>query len=465
MNGSLASTIPLSGADCFLRAFDAETRRLNGASHLSQLVLRLGRGFDAAKLEATLQEVARANPILRAPIRRRAGIAEPVYRMDWAERVPLPRMHLHEGRLPPEFALPTDGAPLPALFSRRLNEPFDARHGDLLRVDVVLYDGGERGADVAFTWVHMLLDGSGSENFIRHLALVAEGSRPAGQVPSSEWELPSADGNAGARGAKARTWQAHIESFAERRPRSLAGPLMRTRQALRAPLYTLDSESTEVVLERAKQRAGFLTPVLFYLACAIRAHHAVFEVKGVDPGSYVIPLPVNLRSDGGEGAIFRTRVSMMWFQVFPEQVGDLDALVGILKRQRREMTKSGAVENGIAAMDFARFAPGRVYAKMARRNFSGELCSFFFAFTGEFIPDLETFCGAPIVNGFHAPSVPVSPGSGAIMSLRDARLNLTHVHQHGVFSEQELEHFRAAIFADLLGAPEVSPVPPEDRTA
>ena len=40
------AALPLTGADCFLRAFEAEVRRTADASHLSQLVLRLGPGFD-----------------------------------------------------------------------------------------------------------------------------------------------------------------------------------------------------------------------------------------------------------------------------------------------------------------------------------------------------------------------------------------------------------------------------------
>jgi hypothetical protein len=170
----------------------------------------------------------------------------------------------------------------------------------------------------------------------------------------------------------------------------------------------------------------------------------------------VIPLPVNLRPGGGEGALFRTRVSMLLFQVLPEQVKDFDALVAELKRQRRELVRAGAVENGAAAMDFARLAPSRLYAAMARRAFAGELCSFFFAFTGDFLPGLVRFVGAPIMNGFHAPSVPASPGSGAILSFRDGRLNLAHVHQRGVFEAGELAIFRDRLFADLLGEPPAS---------
>ena len=50
-------SVPLTGADCFLRAFDIETRRSTGANHLSQLVLRLGPGLDVDGLRRTLEEV------------------------------------------------------------------------------------------------------------------------------------------------------------------------------------------------------------------------------------------------------------------------------------------------------------------------------------------------------------------------------------------------------------------------
>jgi hypothetical protein len=450
---SARSEIPLTGADCFLRAFDAETRRTTGASHLSQLVLRLAPGLDVERLRGALDAVARANPILRAPIGRRFGVGPPAYRVGRAGGAGPPRLQLHARKLPPGCETPQDGVPLPDVFRERLNACFSARRGELLHADLVVYADGAQGADLAFTWLHMLLDGAGSESFVRFLDEVARGERAPGALPAGEDAEPAVPGSFGERGARARAWQAHRDGFAARPPRSLAGPLRRTRQALEVPLYTLDRERSARVVERAARSAGFLTPVLFYLAAAVRAHHAVFAARGAPPASYVVPLPVNLRPPGSEGALFRTRVSMLWFRVLPAQVEDLGALVAELKRQRRELVRAGAVENGVAAMDFARWAPRRLYAAMARRAFAGELCSFFFAFTGDFLPGLERFVGAPILNGFHAPSVPASPGSGAIMSLREGRLNVAHVHQRGVVDEAELALFRERLFADLLGEP------------
>jgi len=191
--------------------------------------------------------------------------------------------------------------------------------------------------------------------------------------------------------------------------------------------------------------------MLFYLAASVRAHHAVFRLRGIDPRSFVVPLPVNVRPKGAGGAVFGTRVSLLWFQVFPEHCASLETLVAELKAQRLAAIKDGMVEAGSAAMDYARWLPRFAYARMARRTFGGELCSFFFAYTDQFLPGMDSFLGAPIRNAFHAPSVPPSPGSAAVFSLRGGRLNFSHVRQSGVFSGFELVRFRESLRHDLTG--------------
>jgi hypothetical protein len=437
--------IALLGADCFLRAFDSEVRRTAGASHLSQLVLRLGPGFDTGAFAKLLSEVTLAQPILRAPIRRRFGILPPDFRLDLAERAPLPALIVHD-------APGAEGvsAPLAPIFAQQLNATFIGRGGHLLRCHVVRHDAGRAGTDLAFTWLHMLFDGAGSERFVRWLDEVGRGARSARALPA-ESAAPAARVGAQARGEQAMRWRARMNSFAARPPRSLAGPLVRTQQRLDYELVTFSADETARIAERARRLAGFLTPMLFYLAASIRAHQAVFQVRGVDPRSFVVPLPVNLRAKGGAGELFQTRISLLWFQALPEHCGDLERLLGELKAQRLAAIKDGMVEAGTAAMDFARWLPQRAYARMARRAFGGELCSFFFAYTDEFLPGMDAFLGAPIRNAFHAPSVPPSPGSSAIFSVRAGRLNFTHVRQAGVFGAAELARFHARLRADLLG--------------
>jgi hypothetical protein len=439
---SRADPIRLTGADGFLRAFDADTRRRNGASHLAQLVLRLGPGFDAEAFRAVLAETAAANPILRAPIRRRAGIGVPSYRTGAASDPGWPAFTVHP---------PSEEGGLPELFYRRLNEVRSPRRGELLRVDAVPRGSG---TDLAFTWLHMLLDGAGSERFVQFLEARRAGAAPpvpAADRPDAPPEVALPTG-ARQRGTMAMSWQRGMQALSALSVRSLAGPVRAVRQALVYDVHAFSPEESTAIVGRAASLAGFLTPMLFYVAVAVRAHDAVLRARGTVPESYVVPLPVDLRPKGGEGGVFRTRVSMIWLQVRSERVPDLAALLADLKEVRRAAIRERQVENGVAAMDYALLAPAGLYARMTRRPLRGELCSFFFGWTAEFCEGLERFFGADVLDGFHAPSVPPSPGSGLVFSLFGSRLNVTHVRQQGVLSDEERALFRASLARDLTGA-------------
>ena len=237
--------LPLTGADCFLRAFDAEVRRMAGASHASQLVLRLGQGFDVSAFAKTLEEVVRVQPILRAPMRRAALFGAPVYRLDLAARAPQPVVEVHE--------MPGAPGPVPDLAFERMNGRFRGRRGELLRFDVFRYDGG-RATDVVMTWLHMLFDGAGSEAFVTWLDRVHRGELGAADLPDGD-RIPHPglpEGIPGAeRGRRAMAWQRHTRSFGERPTRSPAGPLRRVPQRLRYDVWTLDPEPSARIVERA----------------------------------------------------------------------------------------------------------------------------------------------------------------------------------------------------------------------
>jgi hypothetical protein len=451
--------VPLTGADCFLRAFEGEVRRTAGASHLSQLVLRLGPGFDTGAFRRLVDEVSRANPILRSPILRQGGLGAPLYRLDRAAAPSVVQIEEH----PSAPTTATDGAPalgpIPEVFFARLNDRFDARRGKLLRFDIVPRGGSQPGTDVAMTWQHMLFDGSGSEFFVEHLAACSADPARDREIPISRAEggasspavaeLPAASG---ARGRMAQAWNNYMRGMAAKPPTSLAGPLRRVRQDLRYDELRLEDEAASRAMARAKKMAGFLTPMLFFLAVSLRAHQAVADRRGRSPASWVVPLPVNLRPKGSQGEVFRTHVSLLWFQVTPDETRDLAGLIEVLKAQRLTAIRTKLVEAGVAAMDFARYAPSRIYSHMARRSFGGELASFFFAYTAEFAAAADSLCGATILDAFHAPSVPASPGSALVFCLRGGGLDVVHVHQRGSVDAAEIAVLREQLRRDLEDA-------------
>jgi hypothetical protein len=425
-----------------MRAFDHEAHRFHDAGHVSQLVLRLGPGFDPDAFRALLEDVARATPILRAPVGRRFGVAPPTFRLARAADAPLPCVAVHEGGT----ERPVE---LPLALRARLNARLVLEHGELLRCDVARYASGE--ADVVLTWAHLLLDGAGSELFVRRLDACFRGEAPpALDAPGAV--SAAAQRSLAERGSMARRWQAHLTSFGAAPPRSLGGPRRRRAQALDYDMRTLTRDETAGVVARAASVAGALTPALFYLAATMRAHDAVFTARGDDPGHYVVPLPVNLRPRGAHGAVFQTNLALLWFHVARRHVvGELAGLVGELARQRRAGIRDGFLEASTAAMDFMRWAPASLHTWLARTSLGGEIASFYFAFTGEFIAGLTSFCGAEIVNGFHVPSVMPSPGSSIIMSVRDGRLNVAHIYQRDAVSADERRVLQRRLLDDLRG--------------
>jgi hypothetical protein len=443
--------VPLTGADCFLRSFDDEVRRFHGAGHLSQLVLRLGPGFDVDAFRALITAVARATPILHAPIRRRFAVGAPAYRLAHAARTPLPEVTVHEAS-PSAVAREHGDAGLPTIFRERLNARLAIERGELMRFDVVRYGGGAHGTDLAMTWAHLLFDGTGSELFIRRLDECFHGRRPIADLGRDDGaEATRSGGTFLERARRAREWQERILRFGAAPPRSLGGPRRHVAQALAYDVVTLSRAETASVTRRAAALAGHLTPVLFYFAAAIRAHDAVFSARGEDPGHYLVPLPVNVRPKGADDAVFRTNVSLLWFHVARQHVGDFAGLLNELRRQRREGIRDGMIEKGEAAMELVRVAPARLHAWLARNYLRGELASFYFAFTNDFLPGMDAFLGAEIVNGFHAPSVMPSPGSSLIMSIRAGRLNVTHIYQRDAVDDDERLRLRAQLLDDLCG--------------
>jgi hypothetical protein len=239
--------VPLTGADSFLRAFEYETRRRHGASHLSQLVLRLGAGFDAAAFRSLIENVACATPIVRAPIDRPFGIRPPAYRVARARHAALPPVEIHD-------APASRPAVVPPLFSSRLNGSAAIERGELVRFDVVRYGGGAEGSDVAMTWAHLLLDGPGSELFVRALDDCFAHRRVVGDLHADD-DAPAAPPRAlAARVQCAREWQQRLVAFAAAPPRSLAGPIRDVPQSLGYDVDTLSVAETTAVTRRAAAR-------------------------------------------------------------------------------------------------------------------------------------------------------------------------------------------------------------------
>jgi len=410
--------LPLTGPDCFLRALDRETRTFNGASHLSQLVLRLDSLPDPGELREFTREVFRAAPLLTARVRRPWGVAPPAY-------VPRPEHRRTDGaRI--TWHDPGEHGEAPAPLRRRLNGRFDTAEGPHLHVDVLPDD---RGGRLALTWSHMLLDGAGSETFVGLLQRAWGRWKRDDPMPSALRPAPTSPLDRFVEGtswrerlSRSREWARRMNEESDPLPRSLTGPLTATPQNLTWKRRVFANQKAKAIRERARAHAGAMRSMLFYLAVSLRAHHRVHRFRKTPPQTYLVPVPVNMRR-GASKPIFRSHVSFLWFRAPAERIPDFEALMEHLRQRRKSMIRDGMEQLAAVALDAFRGMPTPLYHRMIRRPFGGEIASFFFSFTGDFLPDLDTFLGGRVTDGHHVPSVPVSPGSGLIWNRHRDRVS------------------------------------------
>jgi hypothetical protein len=439
----------LTGPGCFLRTINSETQQFNDASHLSQLVLELEEPIDPDSFRNFFGELVETHPILNASIRRPYFFGTPNYFINPLSGPGANSIRVRQSR----SAIPLDRNRLAKPLRQRLNSQFDIRSGELFTADLLL---DTTGSLVALTWAHMVFDGFGIEEFIARLSTAWKRWNETGTIPDqvleddSESPLTHIVGKQGTgeRWQTTREWANEITNKIEGAPDSLSGPLAREKQNLRSQPIIYSREQTEKILDRASSFTSYMKPMIVFLATSMRAHFAVFKKRGNTDPTLLVPVAVNLRE--GKKPVYGSHVSFFWFKATGQDLTSLSSLVESLKQQRLDMIKTSFHELTATALETVKWCPVRMYRRMIRGPFEGELASFFFSYTGELLPDTETFMGTSITRGTHTPSVPPSPGSSLIFSIHNDRLVVNQIWQDGTVKPTERDLMRQKFESDLL---------------
>ncbi len=433
--------IPFTGADSFLLDLEHETRTFHRASHRSQVVIELAPDLDLARCQERIQQVFYQCPILQASIRRSwAGLAGPYEFYVPTDPPPVP-FYLHpEAR----FWTGPGTTRVPRIFLHLLNrDPVSFQNGEMIRFDVV---PDTRSTYLAVTWLHMLFDGHGIELFLQHLG-----------DDSSDPELDHDHETRSLIDLPPLLERFQIQDRWSRRMRNLYGDglqspfgqLKSTPQQLRYGVTRYSVNESERCQQIATEEAGFLTPMVFYLAVSIRVHHQLFERRGSVPDLYLVPVPFNLRPRNQSGPMFRTHVSFLWFSVSSSQIQPRKQLINRLAEQRKEQIKNDFPREMAIAMENLKYHPHWLKRTMMRMGGRDEMCSFFFSYTGDFLPDLSQMFGTKFRSGFHSPAVPPSPGSSMIWSVADDQLTMTHVYQARAIEPEELNRIQKDVRREI----------------
>ncbi len=421
-------SVPLSGADWFLATAERMMQAAGQGEHMGLTVLRLGPGLDLAALRAAAARLAAQSPIAAARIcKTTLGVPRWKWRADAR----------------PSFPVEEHRGPLDALCARRLNESSAAA----VCFDVIA-DGN--GSIVLMCWRHLLLDAKGVELFLAEIARLAEHADSRPPRPDSWGPIPPRPGSLRTAHGEAERFKDHFYALAQTSIRSLGGSTPRPGRA-KFLVEEFSAAETAEITARAKTATHELFQMGWFLAVAMRVHHAVLCRRGEDAESYQSNCPVQERKRGARHPIWQNHVSQLFFRLTPAEIADLDAAARALQGQFVAQTRERLDAAFATTSRFLRRMPAGLYLRMIRNGSHGHLTSFFFSHTGEFLPECRTFCGAPIAHGWHVPSVCQPPGTGVFFSQRDARLIAVLSWREGALRPGEFCIMRMRLRADLLG--------------
>ncbi|MGH8479473.1 MAG: hypothetical protein ACREXK_07850 [Gammaproteobacteria bacterium] len=418
---------PLSGADWFLATAERMMLAAGQGEHLGLTVLRLGPGLDLCALRSAAARLAAASPIAAARLCKAIlGVPRWVWRVDARASFPV-----EEHR-----------EPLDTLCARRLNESSSA---------AVCFDvlGDGHGSTVLLSWRHLILDARGAELCLAEIARLAENADSPPPRAGSWGPITPRPKSLRTAFGEAKRFKDHFYALARTSIRSLGGVLPRPGAAAFLVEEFSAAETAAITARAATTHELFHTG--WFLAVAMRVHHAVLCRRGEAPESYQSNCPVQERKRGARHPIWQNHVSQLFFRLTPAEIAELDAAARVLQGQFVAQTRERLDVAFATASRFLRRMPAGLYLRMIRNGSHGHLTSFFFSHTGEFLPERRTFCGAPIAHGWHVPSVCQPPGTGVFFSERDARLIAVISWREGALRAGELDIMRTRLRADLLG--------------
>ncbi len=436
--------VPVQVADCFLLAHDDFMRRTGQGSHVSQSIVVLDRVPDVARLRPALERLVQKHPLLVGRLRRDWKTWLPYWEVPEPPVRGLPLGLWRESGGPSALAEARGVADGMEQLQRILTEPLAADFK--ARIDVVERRDGS--CIVALSWSHLLIDGKGAELLLAEIARLCDGI----DEPCDGKEIARPALSFKERIAKTKAAVYRLEDLAKIGAPSLCGPKPRHGRGYYQVL-TLTPEDSTRLTQRVEQMVGGLFPMTFYVACTARAHDRVFRHRGREPRGYVASVPVQTRKRGARGPLFHNQVSIFFFSALREHLGTIEAAAAAMKQQFAEMTRARLDESFLAVLEMMMRLPAWMFMRVVRWQFKGEIASYFHSHTGVFAPELTTFAGATVTNGYHLPCLGTPPGTGLFFCERGGRANITLTWREGCLTDEERAVMLAQVMEDLFGEP------------
>ena len=441
--------LPLRGADYFVLSFDRLSRKTGQGGHKAHSFLVLDRLPDVDRLREVLADTVRLFPMLSARLQRNWFLGIPYWASSAAPVAPELHCYSELGSADCLMALGAqrfdDLEELTAGITNSSIPPMEGVAWPKARFS--LLEHKDTTATLIFSWSHLMMDGVGAELFLPEVQRIGNWSGEAAVSATVRADETN-------RLRLGESWKAArpiVDFFHDlsRTPIPCLGPAKPRPGQTRFLVRTLSVEETSLANARCAELCGGLVNMPFYLACAMRAHGAVFARRGESPASQTCCVPVQTRRKGTRGPVFQNHITMFFGVLAREDAVSIERATAALLEQHAQFLRKRMGDAMNELMHIMSYMPPALYMAFMKLQMRGPFSSFFHSHTGEFAAGLQNFFGARVVNAFHIPGIGTPPGTGIFCNEKNGRLVVTMCWHECALDEAERQTMLEQFFKDL----------------
>ena len=413
----------LSGMDWVVHAIDHTSKKVLGCGLLFQIVVELAGTLEKESFRGSLARYCECFPHLWGSARR-----------DFINLAPYWRTNRGESKVDIVFRQAVDFEEALNLLSAELNTPLETEEIYFKVFGVTVSDKTLIGC----TFDHRLFDARGAESFLQGFHdFCAHGLSQEFQVQNADagldhWREKFEAGRKVKRAGVASGENSMVRRFTDgKSPKKGRN---------RFKIKHFDQIATQSIFERAEKQAGLFMFLPYSLAISIQMIHSLFVRRGQREGDIVISVTRDMRVKGSAKVpILFNHFSVINFRVSAPEIDDFQMLVGLLKQQLYEQVKNKLPEALSESSMLIRIVPRSVLSYGFESLVPTPMPTFVFGFLGESAYQSDEFAGLGVLNMFHFPRIPPSPGLGIFFSQYHKRLTMTLSYIEDTVGEEEAE--------------------------
>ncbi len=288
---------------------------------------------------------------------------------------------------------------------------------------------------------HRLFDGRGAESFLDYILDASKQNLP--------YQLPS-------QGPKLHSWKdlffsgqcinRFLRSIYSQKSIKVACLTQESEPVNPHRFYhtTFSEEKTLAIDTNAMENAGYLMNGVFFISCVTKGFDALLK----EHGNILIPINVDMREARFNPAkVFFNHLSFMLFSV--ESGLEIKEYIDLLKKQFIDQTKNKIPHHFINASLLMRIMPLKALAFFMNLQSKKKPSSFSFSYIGNQAFNLTHVKNLEVINLFHIPIVPVTPGVGVFFTRFNKKLNMIISGFNNTLSSKDGQDLQEKIISGL----------------